>query len=623
MGTYLGAIDLVTQNQLTIVARYGINPEDRMLGDISPGLVTISVNNSSITSRQVDPQVKLEFNVTKSIVDNMGGKSFSTGGLLKFYSNPPDLATGGASSYIDFNKNVNTNFGNFIATATNFSSQLFNTPGTYSWTVPDGVTSISVAGIGGGGGGSQKSAGGSGGGGGLVNYVNTITVVPGTTCTIVVGGGGVTGGTYGVNGSSTYLILPGTNIPIVIAQGGAGGDSMYWLSGSQGTTYVDYTGTITVQAAFDPIYRPIIYSISSGSLPTGAIFNTSTGAINWLQQVLLSDTEYSPFTISASNGVQTISKPFTLKILRSNLIFATYLVVAGGGSGGAYYYAGGGGAGGLLTNIGGSTPILPASGAYTVTIGGGGTGSLYTGTNGTISSLSGVGISVSAVGGGRGGASYYSTATNIPFVGGSGGGGGSASNPTSTYSTGAAGTLGQGFAGGNGGGFYGGGGGGSGGAGEGGSTASSPSGSGGTGTNMSSLISTTLASSSGVGFVTGSQVQFGGGGGGGQDANQTLPNYYQAQGSAGGGQGALYLSTSVYLGSTSTSGLAYTGSGGGGGSHPTVSTGAGSNGGSGVVIIRYASTVTLATGGQVIDVNSSTGYVTHIFKTSGSFVPTY
>ena len=286
MGTYLGAVDLVTQNQLTIIARIGINPSDRQLGDVSPGLATIFVSNGSTSSRSVGYSVATEINVTKSVVDNMGGKKFSTQPLsVPVYSTPQN------NGYATFNQQVGVNFGSMALTATDFSTQLFATPGTYTWTVPAGVTAITVGAVGGGGGGSQKTTGGSGGGGGLTSYSNSIAVTPGTTCTIIVGSGGATGGTYGLNGASTYLLLPGTNVPIVIAQGGAGGDSIYWLSGSIGiASYTDVTGIITTQAAYDPAGGSITYSISSGSLPTGASLNVITGALSWVSQNLASDT---------------------------------------------------------------------------------------------------------------------------------------------------------------------------------------------------------------------------------------------------------------------------------------------------------------------------------------------
>jgi hypothetical protein len=600
MGTYLGAIDLVTQNQVTIFARVGINPADRLVGDISPGNAQITVNNKSLGIKQVGTQISAEINVTKSVVDTMGGKLFNPVETpLSFYSTPP------ATGYSSFNQQVGSNFGTLAVTATNFSSQLYNTPGVYSWTVPAGVTSISVAGIGGGGGGAQRSAGGAGGGGGLISYSNSISVTPGTTCTIVVGSGGATGGTYGENGSSTYMLLPGSNIPIVIAQGGAGGDRIYWTDSSQGVTYTDNTGTITTQAAYDPAGGTISYSISAGSLPTGASLNVNTGAISWVFQNLSVDTEYTPFTLAATNGPQTITKPFALKIKKRLIVNATYVVIAGGGPGGGYYYGGGGGAGGLLSNVGSTIALTPAS-TYTVTVGSGGAGGTGALSNGNNSSIIGTGLSVTTLGGGRGG-NVYTTVYNAT-VGGSGGGSSSAG---ANSAAGTAGPPRQGYDGGAGG-SYGGGGGGSGGNGTSGVGTSYPTGLGGTGTNLTSIVSVTLANSSGVGYVTGTNVLFAGGGGAGEDGNAGALTY-QAPGSAGGGTGATYIN-----GTFASDGQAYTGSGGGGACHVGTNNSNSGSGGKGVVIIRYASTIQLATGGDVID--STGGYYTHIFKNSGNFV---
>ncbi|MFN5031040.1 MAG: gliding motility-associated C-terminal domain-containing protein [Flavobacteriia bacterium] len=88
------------------------------------------------------------------------------------------------------------------------TTDVFSTPGTYTWTVPPCVTTITVQVWGGGGGGgavwsrfdpTQTSitsdeictAGGGGGGGGFTT--RTYTVVPGQNYTIVVGAGGIGG----------------------------------------------------------------------------------------------------------------------------------------------------------------------------------------------------------------------------------------------------------------------------------------------------------------------------------------------------------------------------------------------------------------------------------------------
>lgn len=73
--------------------------------------------------------------------------------------------------------------------------QLYDTPGTYSWTAPDGVTSVSVVCVGGGGSGCRgysPATGQSrqGGGGAGLGWKNNISVVPGQSYTVVVGQGG-------------------------------------------------------------------------------------------------------------------------------------------------------------------------------------------------------------------------------------------------------------------------------------------------------------------------------------------------------------------------------------------------------------------------------------------------
>ena len=65
----------------------------------------------------------------------------------------------------------------------------YTTPGTYSWTAPAGVTSVSVVAVGGGGGGSSCWSSGGGGGGGL-GWKNNIAVTPGQSYTVLVGNGG-------------------------------------------------------------------------------------------------------------------------------------------------------------------------------------------------------------------------------------------------------------------------------------------------------------------------------------------------------------------------------------------------------------------------------------------------
>lgn len=61
----------------------------------------------------------------------------------------------------------------------------YTTPGTYSWTAPTGVTSVSVVAVGPGGDFYNEAYGGGSGGG--LGYKNNISVTPGASYTVVVG----------------------------------------------------------------------------------------------------------------------------------------------------------------------------------------------------------------------------------------------------------------------------------------------------------------------------------------------------------------------------------------------------------------------------------------------------
>ena len=114
------------------------------------------------------------------------------------------------------------------------ATQTFNTAGTYTFTVPPGVTSITVQAWGGGGGarGDGTSNRGAGGGGAFAG--RTITVSAGQTYTVVVGAGGVATANPGQAGQSSVF---GSNL--VVADGGAGGAN----SGGAGGTVANSTGT--------------------------------------------------------------------------------------------------------------------------------------------------------------------------------------------------------------------------------------------------------------------------------------------------------------------------------------------------------------------------------------------
>ena len=253
----------------------------------------------------------------------------------------------------------------------------------------------------------------------------------------------------------------------------------------------------------------------------------------------------------------------------STALSADVLIVAGGGSGGGSYGGGGGGAGGLRAF---TSQSLTSGTGYTCTVGAGAKGGLANvnpngskglqGSNTTFNSLS--------VTGGGGGASW---GTNPSSSGGSGGGGGA------EYLNGGAGNAGgytpvEGYAGGQGYttpnyGFAGGGG--AGGAASNASSQVSTAGGPGTNTYNSINFSTWLTA---TGMGTNGKLAGGGGGSG----DITTGNIIKGNGTDGGGNGGDL--TSGGHGATAT------GSGGGAGGYPAGLIGG--NGGSGLIIIRYA-----------------------------------
>lgn len=118
-------------------------------------------------------------------------------------------------------------FANWKTQSAPVGSALFTTVGTQNWTVPAGVTSISVVMCGGGGaggGGSPNQGGfyGGGGGGGGFLYKNNVTVTPGATLSITVGAGG-TCPDYTSNGNAGGTSQIST-LSLSASGGGGGGN---------------------------------------------------------------------------------------------------------------------------------------------------------------------------------------------------------------------------------------------------------------------------------------------------------------------------------------------------------------------------------------------------------------
>jgi len=115
--------------------------------------------------------------------------------------------------------------------------EIYDTPGAGSWTVPCGVTSVTIAvyGGGGGGGGSNSNTIG-GGGGGAGGYAEaTFAVVPGAIIAYTIGSGGSGGGPAGSGGSGGQTNL--NPFSALTAFGGSGGlpENSGGIGGAGGT----------------------------------------------------------------------------------------------------------------------------------------------------------------------------------------------------------------------------------------------------------------------------------------------------------------------------------------------------------------------------------------------------
>lgn len=251
----------------------------------------------------------------------------------------------------------------------------FNAAGSYTYTVPAGVTSISVkawgAGGGGGGGGwggGDSGRGGVGGGGGYATSI--LSTTPGENLTVAVGGGGGGGpangsccgqGAGGGGGGYSGILRSSTPLIIAAGGGGAGGGNRTNMGGDGGAG----GGT----------------SGSSGNLGPGAGSTAGGGGTS------------STGGTAGSNGSA-----------------GTFL--AGGVGGGAASAGAGRGAGGTNGGAnGGSTYNFLG----TSTAGGGGGGGGYYGGGG-----GGNNKSSTYGGSGAGGGSSYLTGTSSNTSGGSG-----------------------------------------------------------------------------------------------------------------------------------------------------------------------------------------------------------
>lgn len=221
---------------------------------------------------------------------------------------------------------------------------IYSTPGSYTFTVPNGVTSIKVFVIGGGGGGGGGAADwGGGGGGGCGGAVagNSYTVSSGQQYSVTVGSGGGGGGNAanGAYGSASQF---GS---LTAAGGGYGGRGYYGYPNSYGSPGGSGGGSGGGGGGnpYPGFYAASFAGGSGGSQPPSSGYGG-----------------YYPATGYCSGGAWSVS-PGTY------ITKTSYSIGSGGWGYNSLAYCGGGGGGGIV--IGGSTTngqsgYAPTSGTW-------------------------------------------------------------------------------------------------------------------------------------------------------------------------------------------------------------------------------------------------------------------
>ena len=377
-----------------------------------------------------------------------------------------------------------------VNTAAVFNS---NSPGTYTWTAPSGVTQAWVTVVGGGGGGGRGSwtinacsgdsytGGGGGAGGAIVNQ--PVSVTPGQDYTITIGAGGPGGtdswcqsGIPGTAGGSSSIVGPGVNVAAGGGGGGAAGPpstggtagSPGGVAGQSGGDYCSPSGTggdngsgygkggtascgggngsnpasgQSGQNGYVLIYTSLAITATPQSVSPGGstVLSWQLGAVN-----------PATCTIKNQNGttlVSSVTQSYGVSTAYTVPSFSLLQVSIFGAGGG-----GGGGAGGYGSNTNGSAGSTGGTGATTYfgaadgALGGtgGGGGNPLTNLHQTVgpagsngSGGGGVGSGFTYVGSGNAGGAGGAGGTGVSgYTGGPGGTGGAGGKVIKQYNVG-------------------------------------------------------------------------------------------------------------------------------------------------------------------------------------------
>ena len=216
---------------------------------------------------------------------------------------------------------------------------IYSTAGTYSWSVPAGVTSVKVLVVGGGGAGGGDVGGG--GAGGRVIYNASVTVVPGTSVSVTVGAGGARSSVYNgaglTGGTSIFAVPSGTTITAIGGNGGNGRSgagalmtaaNTGWNGG--GSSYDTASGTAgssgTANNAYSSTSQPTWTLAGTNGFAGGNGGTTGTGTLGSGGGAGAAGPGFDGNTVKAGNGGWGVWS----SISGAPEVFA-------GGGGGSYY----------------------------------------------------------------------------------------------------------------------------------------------------------------------------------------------------------------------------------------------------------------------------------------------
>lgn len=143
---------------------------------------------------------------------------------------------------------------------------VYDTPGTYTWVCPTGVTSISLVLVGGGGG---SDAWGGGGGGGALTYTNNLAVTAGNSYTVNIGNAG---DSFGPGGNTWF-----NTSAYIAANGGRSGTGGNSNTGGGGGGAGGYTGAGGAGAVASTSYAGGAGGTSTGTARTNGFAGGAGG----------------------------------------------------------------------------------------------------------------------------------------------------------------------------------------------------------------------------------------------------------------------------------------------------------------------------------------------------------